>query len=375
MDLVKFIETIEKLSKSKSLRSGDVDSFLKELLLSTTSALNCSRANVWKFNENRDALECLSSYSIDTDSFESGYSLKKKEYPNYFKFLMKNELIVSNKALDEKINIELIDTYLLPNKIRSMIDVPLRSEGAMIGVICFEQVINEREWKPEEQKFTQSIAQLVSLALETKKKRQYREELESIVKQKDLLLSEVNHRVKNNISIILSLINLQKHKVKDEFHELLFDEIRNKVFSISAVQEQLHLSEHLDKINTEQYLRELVSNLNNSFARDRALTISWDLKPLLIDITQAIPLGLIANELITNSFKYAFIPDNLTPFLHISCTEENGEIIFKVKDNGSGISSSSKGGMGMEIVESLCTQIDAKLYRKFDNGLETTIVF
>ena len=301
-----FIDTIEVLAKSKSLRDGNVDVFIKEVLTSATSALACSRVNVWTFDDSKTVLTCLLSYFSPDARYESGVSFHKSAYPNYFKFLSKNEIIVSNNAPKEKVNRELVESYLLPNSITSMIDVPLRSEGEIIGVICFEHSKIEHRWKRQEEKFAQSIAQLLSLALETKKKKQYRDELEKLVKQKDLLLAEINHRVKNNISIILSLINLLKTKVRDEYHAQLLDEINNKIFSMAAVQEQLHLSEHLDKIDMEEYLYQLVNNLNYSFGSDKDVVVKWDLNPVFVDITKAIPLGLAANEIITNSYKYGF---------------------------------------------------------------------
>lgn len=373
--LIGFIDTIEVLSKSKSLRDGNVDAFIEEVLTSTSSALGCSRVNVWTFDDSRTVLTCLLSYSRHDSRFESGHSFHKSEYPNYFKFLSKNEIIVSNDAPKEDMNRELLESYLLPNSIKSMIDVPLRSEGEIIGVICFEHSKIEHRWKRQEEKFAQSIAQLLSLALETKKKKQYREELENLVEQKDLLLAEINHRVKNNISVIISLINLQKKKVRDEYHSDLLDEINNKVFSMAAVQEQLHLSEHLDKIDMEEYLHQLVNNLNYSFGSDKDVVVKWDLNPVFVDITKAIPLGLIANEIITNSFKYAFKQLKSGSILHISCEQIGPRVVLKIKDNGPGISVTTKEGMGMEIIESLCSQIDAELEYDSSEGLETKISF
>lgn len=371
----KFIDTIEVLAKSDYLREGDVDSFLKELLTQSSKTMGCSRVNVWIFDEDQTMLNCLLSYCSSRHAFESGYKLKKADYPNYFSHLTRNEIIVSDRAMEDPISRELVDSYLSPNNIKSMIDVPLRSEGVMIGVVCFDHIGTVREWNDKEQKFAQSVSQLLSLALETKKKREYREALESLVMQKDLLLAEINHRVKNNISIILSLINLQKSKVKDQFHERLIDEIKNKVFSMAAVQEQLHLSKYLDRIDVEEYLHRLVNNLDSSFGGDKKVTIKWDLQAVLVDITKAIPFGLIANEIITNSYKYAFPAKNSTPSLFISCAKINDQIVLKIKDNGPGISKSTEQGMGMDIVESLCAQIDGKVDYSYDTGFEAVVSF
>ena len=372
--LVKYFDTIEELAKSKSLRNGNIDSFLKELLSSTGAVLKCSRINAWMFNEDESSLKCLLMYNVVENTYKSGMTLCKQDFPIYFKLVKKNRIIVSNDAVAELINKELIEPYLIPNNIKSMIDVPLRSEGQVIGLICFEQVKNERIWKKEEQKFTQSVAQLLSLALEAKKNREYREKLEGLVKQKDLLLSEINHRVKNNIAIIISLINLQKGKVKDTYHELLLDDIKNKVYSMAAVQEQLHQSENLDRISAVEYLHRLVHNLDQSFGHENEVELTWDLEPIFIDITRAIPLGLVANEIITNVYKYAF-SQNINPKLQISCSKISNEVEFVFKDNGPGLPNLHKPGLGMEIVESLCEQIDVQIEYVSNNGLEVRLSF
>ena len=120
----------------------------------------------------------LLAYDKKNNTFSNDISQVNDDLPKYFKFLKKNELNVSNDAISEPINAELLDSYIIPNKITSMIDVPLRSEGEMIGLICFEHTETPHVWTNDEKKFTQSLAQLLSLALETSKKKEYRIELE-----------------------------------------------------------------------------------------------------------------------------------------------------------------------------------------------------
>ena len=125
--------------------------------------------------KNNSELKSLFSYSSETNEFVIEKPLVRKQLPKYFNFLERNEFVVSNAAQDESFNSELLNGYLLPNEIMSMIDVPLRSEGKMIGVICFEHVKIEHEWSQREQRYTQSVAQLWSIAYETKEKKAYRE--------------------------------------------------------------------------------------------------------------------------------------------------------------------------------------------------------
>ena len=266
--LIKFIDAIEVLSKSKSLRDGEVKQSLKEILKLATEALGCQRANAWVFNEDLTVLESLLSYVKEGNVYNVELPLTRKDLPEYFKGLVKNEIIVSDDAVNEEINEELVEVYLNPNEIKSMIDIPIRSEGNMIGVVCFEQTNKYRKWTDEDMKFAQSLAQLISISLETNKKKKYRLELESLVRQKDVLISEINHRVKNNISVILGLVNLQQLKSNDDFHKGLFNELKDKIYSMSAVQNQLLLSQEVDKINLGDFLSSLLSNLSNSYDKE-----------------------------------------------------------------------------------------------------------
>lgn len=372
--LIKFINTIESLAKSDSLREGDVQTYIKEVLAKAAEAIECERVNAWLFNNKDSSLDSLLAYNQKTETFTKEASLSRKMFPQYFKFLTKNEIIVSDDARQEPMNEELVDAYLIPNDIYSMTDVPLRSEGKMIGVICFEFTGQFHAWTKEEEKFMQSVAQLLSLSLETDAKKKYREELERLVNQKDILIREINHRVKNNITIIHSLINMQQRQAHDPQDEVLFEDLKNKVFSMAAVQEQLHSKKEVDKIEIKEYLNNLINNLQNSFDPENKVVSTLDLDPITLDITKAIPLGLIANEVITNSFKYAFrgLKD---PKLQISCKKKKGEISIVFRDNGPGKHEDAGQGMGMEIIESLSEQIEGEYKQYNDNGLVTELHF
>lgn len=372
--LIKFINTIESLATSKSLREGDVDRYIQEILSKSAEALDCERVNAWVFNTESGALDNLLAFHQKRNDFSKEPSLNKEDLPNYFKFLTKNEIIVADDARSEPMNEELVDTYLVPNDIYSMVDVPLRSEGNMIGVICFEFTGDFHEWSKEEEKFMQSVAQLLSLSLESDAKKKYRESLEKLVNEKDILIREINHRVKNNIAIIHSLINMQQRKVNDPRDEVLFEDLKNKVFSMAAVQEQLRSRKEIDKIEIKDYLNELIHNLRNSFDPENKVVTELKLDPIGLDITKAIPLGLIANEVITNSFKYAFSKVE-NPTLKITCKCEGELIQIIFKDNGPGRGSNPSDGLGMEIIESLTEQVDGSFIQRDENGLISTLSF
>lgn len=371
---MKFFNTIESLATSASLRTGDIDQFIKEILSKSADSIGCERVNAWIFDEKDLVLNNLLAFDKVKNEFSKESTLHSKDLPNYFKFLKKNEIIVADDARSEPMNEELVESYLKPNDIFSMIDVPVRSEGNMIGVICFEFTRNFHNWTKEEEHFTQSIAQLLSLCLESDAKKKYRESLEDLVNQKDILLKEINHRVKNNISIIYSLINMQQRKVKNTDDSILFEDLKNKVFSMAAVQEQLHNGKNIDRIEVREYLIELIRNLKNSFDPEDQVKIKLDIESINLDITKAIPLGLISNEVITNSFKYALMKIE-SPMLFVQCKNNDKGIQVLFKDNGPGKGNNPGYGLGMEIIESLTDQLDGSFKQYDDNGLISELLF
>lgn len=372
-----YINTLERLAKSHNLRGGNIIKYTKEILKESANVLQCERTNAWTFNKNGEILDSINAYSFTSNDFKVEASLNEKSLPNYFHFLKRGEIIVSNNAREAEINTELITIYIDVNQISSMIDVPIRSEGEMIGVICFEHVKRKHDWTLEEQKFTQSIAQLFSLALETNKKRKYAEKLEKIIKEKEILMAEVNHRVKNNMASIISILRLQKMNCKEDYSRVLFDEVINKVYTMSAIQDRLHMSQDFSEIDIKDYVIDLISNLKNSYALKKEIKLFIKIDNLKLDLIKAVPFGLIVNEIATNSFKYGFIESNLNPKLSISCFCKNDIVQFEIEDNGPGkINSPAKSnGIGLELVQNLCTQINGKMTHSLKNGMKFTLEF
>jgi len=373
---VKYIDVIEELSHSKNLHQGQVLNFTKEMLKTAATTLGCNRTNAWLFDESKSELNSINSYNSTTDRFNKEASLYRKELPNYFNFLTQNKIIVSEDALSEKMNTELVDSYLIPNQIKSMIDVPLRSEGEMVGVICFESVAEKHLWSSADRKFTQSLAQLLSLAIETNNKNVLREELEKTVKQKEVLLYEINHRVKNNMAVIIGLINLQRHKSKDAFHEVLLEELKEKIFSMAIVQNHLHNNKSLVKVELALYLKELIDNIHRSYGHGRNIDLQLNLNRAVIDISKGIPIGLMANEIITNSFKYAFENTSSNHRLSVSLIRRKTQITLKFEDNGPGYNSKQiQEGMGMGLIRDLANQIGGTININVTHGVAIEVEF
>ncbi len=189
--LITKINVIEKLTKSRLIRDGHLTRAVQEILLESATALNIERVNAWKADKDFTMIECIGNYTRSTNTFNDNIVLLRKDMPAYFKLLASQEIIATNYALEDHRTEELVEPYLEKYGITSMIDVPIRIEGEMIGVVCFEHVGAPRKWDLTERKFGMFVAQLISLTLESFEKQKSQHQLEKVIKEKSELLKEL----------------------------------------------------------------------------------------------------------------------------------------------------------------------------------------
>jgi len=168
-------------------------------------------------------------------------------------------------------------------------------------------------------------------------RKQAEEKIKKSLNEKEVLLREIHHRVKNNMQIISSLLRLQSQTIKDKTYSQLFEESQNRITSMALVHEKLYQSRDLAKIEFNAYIRDMVTGLFQSYgiSTDR-INLIFDVGDVSLGINSAIPCGLIINELVTNSLKYAF-PDGRKGELKITVHEIDNEIELVISDNGIGI--------------------------------------
>lgn len=160
--------------------------------------------------------------------------------------------------------------------------------------------------------------------------------VEKSLKEKETLLKEIHHRVKNNLAIISGLIELQIQNIKDQATIDVLRDSQNRIQSIALVHQKLYQFESLDAIDLGKYIEELLENLNESFRNPQGVDINIYAEEVILNIEQAIPCSLIINEVIVNSFKHAF--ENISePSLVIDIRKNEEHITVKVSDNGVGI--------------------------------------
>lgn len=188
--------------------------------------------------------------------------------------------------------------------------------------------------------------------------------------EKTLLLRELHHRVKNNLQLISSLLNLQAYQLKDEAAASAVKEGQARVEAMAMIHRQLYLKEEETKISLPDYLEHMMQNLLYAFGTESGkVEVDKQVDNLEIDADLAIPLGLIINELLTNSLKYAFknVPN---PRLNVKAERLPQELLVNVSDNGPGVTGETKRktSFGMEMVKSLARQMKAELEINQENG-------
>lgn len=201
--------------------------------------------------------------------------------------------------------------------------------------------------------------------------------IKNMLSEKDILLAEVFHRVKNNMNIVTSLLNLKKFASNSEEVKQALEECRERVFSMALVHQKIYSNKNITSLNFKEYIDDLVAESVNSIGGQEKVDVVFNTEDIDLLLFYAIPCGLILNELITNSFKHAQLPDRKLR-LEIDFKNSNGMLLLKVRDNGPGFNfdkSIPGDSLGLELVKSLAEQIDGKYTISNQNGCCFEIYF
>lgn len=376
-DIIKKSVTIENLSKSRKIRDGKITEAIYELLESCSRAMSTTRVNAWLFDENKNEIQCIGNFDARKNELIPQSALPRIAMPFYFSLFETEKIIITANTFTETKTAELFEFYLKPLDIQSLMDVPVRIEGEMIGVICFENVGAPRIWTLQEQKFALVAAQMLSLTIESYNKQNVKGILELAIKEKETLLQELHHRVKNNLSIVASLLNMQSEKATDNYHKDLFLESRNRLDSIASVHELIYKSKSYSSLNFKDYLSQIIDYLAKVYDSNSKIKIIQNISDVHIDISFALPLALIVNELITNSYKHAFT-QNKNGVIELVFNETENQVLLTITDNGVGFDKKriEKKSMGMDITDGLIDQINGKcIFESNGNGTKYEISF
>ncbi len=497
-----------ELFQSPKVYHGSLQTALQTITQVAAHTLNINRVGIWFYNQERSKIICENLYEMLLFQHSQGQEFNISEHSIYFKAIENEQLIAVENTHTDPTTQEFYHSYLLPLGITSILDVPIFSGGQIVGILCLEHIGAPRTWQLEEQNFTAYLAQVISLALETRDRaqvetalreseerfRQLAENIESIfwmidpqqqktiyvspayekvwgrsrqelyhqplfylaeaihpedreraviqmtkhfqshqdleyrivrpngeirwirdrsfpirneageiyhvagiaediterkqaeeqmqasLKEKEVLLREIHHRVKNNLYIISNLLDLQSDVIQDKRLLALFSDSQTRIQSMALIHEQLYQSTDLGQVNFGDYIHRLVENLFFSLSHTKGLIKSIvNVEPIQINLETAIPCGLLINELITNSLKHAF-PNGRSGEVYVEFYQDlDQKLHLEVRDNGVGISPDidwdNLTSLGLKLVQILSKQLRATLNLNLSQGSSIELIF
>jgi two-component sensor histidine kinase/Tfp pilus assembly protein PilF len=194
---------------------------------------------------------------------------------------------------------------------------------------------------------------------------------ETLLEKEKLLMRESHHRIKNNLQLINSILDLQSRNIKDPTIKKAFLESRQRIQAISFAHQRLHGNDTVEKLNLKDFLGDLVQSIQlSAIDHTESIKINSELEDLTISTEKAIPIGLILNELLTNAIKYAFYP-GATGTIHIHLKKQAAGIELIIEDNGKGMEEESQGtGFGHQLVKSMTRQLKAQYLLSLTSGVK-----
>ncbi len=242
-------------------------------------------------------------------------------------------------------------------------------EGGYLWVRNKRKLLFDEDGKP---------AAVVGSVRDISDHKRYEKRINNQLKEKETLLQEIHHRVKNNLAIISSLLELQKEGAGEEVKKV-FRESQSRIQSIALVHEKLYQTETLSDINMKEYIHELFDVLSSAYeSTARSVNVELDIEEVSLDIIEAVPCGLILNELINNAYKHAF-KDGEEGMFKINFREQDETIHMSVGDNGQGLPDDfdleSTNSLGMTLVRTLTNQLEGEITVNSNGGTEFSIRF
>ncbi len=203
---------------------------------------------------------------------------------------------------------------------------------------------------------------------------------ESSLAEKEILLKEIHHRVKNNLQIISSLILLQEQYVKDERTLHIFKDFQNRIKVMALIHQTLYNSENLNKIVLSKYIKDLVNNLFKAYsASSKQIKLELNIEDIDFSLDKAMACGLIINELVSNSLKHAFSKNDRGKIIVTLKKAKDNRILLDVHDNGIGfpkdLDYKNSDTLGLKLISTITKQMDGKISIEKNKGTHVTITW
>ncbi len=287
--------------------------------------------------------------------------------------------------------------YIVDDAVRlSEISIPLIYKGKALGVLDSEHP-RANFFTDQDFKMLSTVGAMISTKIAQAKSieqvKKYQINLERLVqrktrqleesntdlraknKEKEVLIKEIHHRVKNNMQIVISLLNMQANLTESERERAVFEESKDRIRSMALIHERLYLEKDILSISISEYTVELVNELSASYRSLFDVSFEIDMETLQLAIDTAIPFGLMLNEMVTNALKHAF--KEKSGLVKISSTIQENHMTLVLSDNGPGFDFENYQGksFGLELIDILVSQLNGSISHHIKGGSVYTVTF
>lgn len=373
--------------------SPDLDLVISTVTRELTELLEADGCAIFGWDQHTDTISLMVDHTSTTAATqrEAGESYGLADHPVGSRtFLERRPQQVTVGKLDQQ---GIGSAYMQDGNIRSLLVLPMIYHGRLLGFVEMRDCQEERAFPDRKIQLAQMLTTQAASAIEnarlygqgqeqTTERVLVEKELRRSLREKEALLQEIHHRVKNNLQVISSLLNLRSESSKDPETRQMLRESRDRVRSMALIHEKLYQSEDLGEVDFGSYVRDLTNHLIHSYGTESAgvcLTATVDDVSLSID--KAVPCGLIINELVSNALKHAF-PNGRAGEITVALRlRPDQHLTLSVADDGVGLPTdpdSDRGEtLGLQLIRVLTDQIDGtvSLSSSEGNGVEVSIVF
>ncbi|MCC6372860.1 MAG: hypothetical protein IT236_17785 [Bacteroidia bacterium] len=314
-----------------------------------------------KAGRSKEAFESFKKYKLYSDSVINAASIKKQTEETL-------KYDYDKKELQQQLQIQEQD-----DRRRIIIIASVILLSILFFVFYYRYRIKQKANKLLERANTKLAEK--NLLIEEKSK-----ELQESLNERELLLKEIHHRVKNNLQVISGLLELQKEELTEDGSKAAFDEGQSRIRSISLIHQNLYQNEKLGSIQFKTFVEELWEQIKEVFEQNnREMKLEMQMPDTIFDIDTAVPLGLILNELLTNSYKYAASENKQGHVKLLLTGGDKGNFKLQFSDNGPGLKEGTDFGsantLGLRLIKGLAGQLAGKAQYYYDNGAVFEIEF
>ena len=379
-----------RVSQSADIDKGELDVASRLIINSVCEGLQITRAGIWLYDEMQTLVQCTLLIDKGNDLDHESLVLTRKDFPHYFEALDSERTIAAHDALTDVATFEFAEVYLTPLGISSMLDVPIRHRGKMIGIICCEHQGKAREWHADEVVFAASLADLYGRAVSANERADYEQRLieanqtleqkvinrtaeleaaqEKLVESEKMaalgnLVAGIAHEVNTPLGIALTSVSNCKEELKDIYRDFENDELTEQGFKdFEAIcSEGLNLAEtslmraanlvqdfkrtsadqtslEIEEIALDEYIPRVCNPLKPMLRKEQ-VELSIEVTPNLVITTCPGIIAQLLTNLISNAQRHAFGPsvNNDVNRVSVSCSKNAKGIVISVQDNGKGI--------------------------------------